>query len=320
MTNNLRHWSALGRTDPAHTKQFQRAGGFKGTAVKPIWTELRMTEHFGPCGIGWGMEKPEYTLVPACEELLVFCTVRLWYRDGSDGEVGTVYGVGGDKVVARFKSGLATSDEAFKAAFTDAIGNAMKHVGIAADVHMGLFDDSKYVRDTGAQFSKSAAKAPAEPADAPLVAGGYAAARGGEASLRGFWEVLGKDQRLAMKELLENELKPLAAARDRELAESEWDNDQNPSDGAPSPPDGAPSGSTGPQPQPQPEGATFRKLQDFLALYPASISAEQSALAEAWAPVFETLVNACLRLEREKFFRSCSQNWLNAMLDVELGA
>src|SRR5690554_2076086 len=37
-TNNLDLWNRLGKTDPAHTKKFSRAGGFKGTAIKPIYT------------------------------------------------------------------------------------------------------------------------------------------------------------------------------------------------------------------------------------------------------------------------------------------
>ena len=59
-------------------------------------------------------------------------------------------------------SGLRTDDEAFKKAFTDAIGNAMKHLGMSADVHMGLFDDSKYVESVREELA-SAAPAFTEP-------------------------------------------------------------------------------------------------------------------------------------------------------------
>lgn len=150
--NNLRIWDQLGKTDPAHTKQFQRSGGFKGTAIKPMWCNLRMTEFFGPCGIGWGMEKPTFETHEADKEMLVFCTVGVWYRENTDRAV--VYGVGGDKYLISQSSGLRASDEAFKAAYTDAIGNAMKFIGVAADVHMGLFDDNKYVAEMKAEFSK----------------------------------------------------------------------------------------------------------------------------------------------------------------------
>jgi hypothetical protein len=148
---NLRHWQALCETDPKATKPFDK-GRFKGTSTNPVWREWLLTEHFGPCGIGWGMDKPEFTLVPAGDELLVFCTVTLWYHDGvGDEPVGAearVYGVGGDKVIRIEKGGPFVSDEAYKAAFTDALGNAMKHLGISADIYSGGFDADKHTRPT----------------------------------------------------------------------------------------------------------------------------------------------------------------------------
>lgn len=151
MSDKTKIWEALGRTDPAQTKGFTRVGGFKGTAVKPMWCNLRMTEYFGPCGIGWGMDKPSFEVHEAGEEMMVFCTAGLWYMDGD--KRGQVYGVGGDKFVTKGKDGSRTSDEAFKAAYTDALGNAMKFIGVAADIHMGLFDDSKYLQEAREAFA-----------------------------------------------------------------------------------------------------------------------------------------------------------------------
>lgn len=153
--DNLRLWNKLGKTDPRHTKGFSRGGGFKGTAVKPMWQNKQLTETFGPCGLGWGFEKPEFQLVDGHgTEKLVYCTVSAWYvpDPAKPDEIAHVYGVGGDKVIAQFSSKVANDDEAFKKAFTDAIGNAFKFIGVAADVHMGMFDDSKYVQDLEAEF------------------------------------------------------------------------------------------------------------------------------------------------------------------------
>jgi hypothetical protein len=145
---NLRHWEALCETDRKATKPFDK-GRFKGTSTNPVWREWLLTQHFGPCGIGWGMNHPEFTLVPAGDELVVFCTVALWYSDQGD-KAGYVYGVGGDKVVRIEKNGPFISDEAYKAAFTDALGNAMKHLGVSADIYSGEFDADKYTRPTPA--------------------------------------------------------------------------------------------------------------------------------------------------------------------------
>lgn len=161
---NLRHWNVLGKTNPAHTKPFQRAGGFKGTATRPVWTEMRLTEHFGPCGVGWGCDEPVFQLVPAGDEILVFCTLRCWYIEEAGKAGASLYGVGGDKVLVKQQSGLRTDDEAYKKAFTDALGNAFKHLGAGADVHMGLFEDSKYVASVKREFAEEAAPQQARPA------------------------------------------------------------------------------------------------------------------------------------------------------------
>lgn len=152
MSKNLELWDALAKTDPNHTKGFNRAGGFKGTAIKPIYIIRKLTERFGACGIGWGIGKPEFQVVPADTETLVYCTVSCWHGSPEN----TLYGVGGDKVVQKRQSGQFCDDEAFKKAFTDAVNNAFKFVGVGADIHMGQFDDDKYVTALKAEFAEDA--------------------------------------------------------------------------------------------------------------------------------------------------------------------
>lgn len=154
MTDNLDIWNRLGRTDPTHTKGFKRAGGFSGTAVKPIYTDQKMTEVFGACGDGWGYSEPTFQLVAGPDgQTAVYCWLSVWYLkpDGTRSE--PVHGVGGDFAVKKFSSGIVMDDEAFKKAFTDALGNAMKHLGMSADVHMGRFDDNKYVAELKREFN-----------------------------------------------------------------------------------------------------------------------------------------------------------------------
>lgn len=168
MNDNLRYWSVLGKTDPKHTKGFKRSGGFSGTAIKPIYTVEKMTETFGPCGVGWTISKPEFQIVPGDNrEVLVFCTVSLRYKDGTNMS-GEVWGIGGDKIVTHIKANeqykrperWENDDEAFKKAYTDALSNAMKQIGMSADVHMGMFDDNKYVRQMEREFADEPASAP----------------------------------------------------------------------------------------------------------------------------------------------------------------
>lgn len=150
--DTLRHWNALKQTDPSHTKPFSRSGGFKGTAIKPIWIVQRLTEHFGPVGVGWGMGEPRYQVVDLSKDtgrVMVYCWVECWHTDRAN----TFWGVGGDTVQDQFRDGrMAPDDEAFKKAYTDAVNNAFKFVGVGADVHMGQFEDSKYVREAAEAF------------------------------------------------------------------------------------------------------------------------------------------------------------------------
>lgn len=165
MSENTKLWDILGRTDPKHTKSFTRGGGFKGTAIKPMFSYLRLTEQFGPCGTGWGVNEPSFQVVSGDNrEVLVYCTVAGWYM--LENERRMVFGVGGDKVVSYIKANeqynrperWENDDEAFKKAFTDALTNAFKLVGVGADVHMGMFDDSKYVNSMREEFAEEPAK------------------------------------------------------------------------------------------------------------------------------------------------------------------
>lgn len=163
--SNTAIWDVLSKTNPAHTKGFKRGGGFSGTAIKPQWVISRLTEEFGPVGVGWGHNEPSFQIVPGDNrEVLVYCTLQCWHTDRAN----TFYGVGGDKVVTYIKANeqynrperWENDDEAFKKAFTDAAMNAFKFLGVAADVHMGLFDDSKYVQEMREEFKPESAPKP----------------------------------------------------------------------------------------------------------------------------------------------------------------
>lgn len=175
MNANTELWDKLGKTDPKHTKKFKRGGGFSGTAIKPMWSYRRMTEEFGPCGEGWGVGEPTFQVVPGVnQEIMVYCTASIWYRPGRDATAPThtVYGVGGDKIVTHIKANAEyrrperweNDDEAFKKAFTDAVTNALKLIGVGADVHMGMFDDNKYVNTIAREFAEEQEEPAAPPA------------------------------------------------------------------------------------------------------------------------------------------------------------
>lgn len=147
-------WNTLKRTDPRATKPFTRSGGFRGTQIDPAWRLERMTEVFGPVGRGWGYEQVEWTIV----ERMVFVCVKVWYRDPATGEVlWTGPQWGGTEIVRRRRDGAeAPDDECFKMSVTDALGKCMLQIGLAADIYLGQFDDSKYREESEAYFQAKA--------------------------------------------------------------------------------------------------------------------------------------------------------------------
>jgi len=147
--HNLALWNRLKRTDPRSTKPFTRFG-FKGTQIDPTWRLQMMTEAFGPVGKGWGYEQLEWTV----QERMVFVCVRIWYKDAETGEIcWTGPQWGGTEMMRRRRDGSEEpNDEAFKMSTTDAIGKCALQLGLAADVYMGQFDDSKYREESEAYF------------------------------------------------------------------------------------------------------------------------------------------------------------------------
>ena len=72
----------------------------------------------------------------------MFVRVHLFIKDG-DKWSESIDGLGGSMLIEKDKNGTKVNDEAYKMATTDAIGCALKMVGVAADVYLGNMDGSK---------------------------------------------------------------------------------------------------------------------------------------------------------------------------------
>ena len=120
------------------------AGRLKGKSdINPQWKISLMTEIYGMCGIGWKFEVTEKNTVTInTGEVMLFMTVAVYTRNGDEWS-NPVYGMGGDFIVKRERNGLYANDEAYKMCLTDALGNALKYIGVAADVYEQL-NDTKY--------------------------------------------------------------------------------------------------------------------------------------------------------------------------------
>lgn len=163
---NIKIWNDL-KSVPAAAKKTIEAGRLKGmTDIKPQWRLQMMTERFGPIGIGWYYDPVERWTETYGTEISAHIRVNLFVRL-TDGEWSKpISGTGGSMLIANekikdYEKDLYNtlmkpyhSDEAYKMATTDALGVAMKQLGVAADVYMGL-SESKYDKPTEATTATS---------------------------------------------------------------------------------------------------------------------------------------------------------------------
>jgi len=139
-------WNKL-KTPPPEALKEIKAGRLKGKSdISPQWRYEVMTETFGPCGIGWNFSVDKiWTEQGSAGQVFAFVLVQVIFKDG-DKWSNPIPGVGGSMLIENERKGPYCDDDAFKKATTDAIGTALKMIGVAADVYAGLCD-SKY-RDT----------------------------------------------------------------------------------------------------------------------------------------------------------------------------
>lgn len=156
---NLTLWHRVEKTDPQYTKPFSRGGGFRGTAVNGTYLARKATEAFGPMGIGWGLEILDEAIMEGApldgqgnHEKIHKVRVKLWYK--LNGERGEVVQFGQTTFVGRNKNGFFTDEEAPKKSLTDAMSKCLSLLGFSADIHLGRFDDNKYVNDLQQEFAE----------------------------------------------------------------------------------------------------------------------------------------------------------------------
>jgi len=167
MSDNMRHWDNLCETDPKFTKKVSMGGGFSLTTICAQWQRQRMTEEFGPVGVGWKyvcdhsiIEAPTYGSYAVCD-------VTIGIKEDSEWSTwGPIRGMA--PFVVKNRSGEFFDKEAPKKAMTDALTKGMSDVGLSADVFLGKFDSSPYVNEMKAKFDEKAPEKPVK-AETPVA-------------------------------------------------------------------------------------------------------------------------------------------------------
>lgn len=153
MTENLKLWNQISKTDPTYTKQAKK-GQFHFTAVAPMYQYLKATEIFGAQGIGWGVEpdSERFELQTIEDTVLLHYDATLFYK--LNGEIGRLPIHATEKVAYMTngaKSYLKVDDEVRKKVVTNAKTKGLSELGMCADIFLGEFDNYEYLETRKAE-------------------------------------------------------------------------------------------------------------------------------------------------------------------------
>ena len=124
------------RSVPEEAKKEIKGGRIKGfTNINPMWRIKKLTEMFGPVGIGWYYDIKKTWFEPAGESAIAaFVEIHLFYKYNDEWSM-PIQGIGGSMLVKSEQGGLYSNDECLKMALTDALSVVCKAIGIGADVY-----------------------------------------------------------------------------------------------------------------------------------------------------------------------------------------
>lgn len=156
-SENKKLWDRVCKTDPKHTTAIV-GKDYKGTSPKPFWIVSRLTDEFGPCGIGWGFsivdERFQTFETADGKEVLHVAKVKFWYLlNGVRGEIEQMGQTKASYLTS--KGGTKIDEDAPKKSVTDALVKCASYLGFAGDIFLGRWDDSKYVSELKKEFSEA---------------------------------------------------------------------------------------------------------------------------------------------------------------------
>jgi hypothetical protein len=159
MTNNLKLWNSHADIPPSETKPIT-GKAYKGTSPKPHYIMYCLTDMFGPVGVGFGWDVVAEEFLPIGDEVLHWCRIKFWHTDRAN----TFDSYGQTKALMKTRNGLMLDEDAPKKSLTDAIVKAASQVGVAANIFLGRWDDSRYVANLEKQ-EREDSKPKADPLD-----------------------------------------------------------------------------------------------------------------------------------------------------------
>lgn len=144
MSENLKLWNAVEKTNPAHTKNV--TFGRSITAIDPYRQIQAATNQFGPAGTGWGWDVKQVEHLPTNEVCIL---ISLWHGEGS----GRVEQWGQASLYID-KAEKKKDTDCMKKATTDGVTKCLSILGFNADIFLGKYEDNKYVQQVTQEFNK----------------------------------------------------------------------------------------------------------------------------------------------------------------------
>jgi len=136
--SNMDIWESLTKSDPKYLKKIS-FGARSFTAIDPQYQVMKMTQQFGPIGVGWGWHSTTEFVQVSNGDTAVLAHVIVWHTD-----IQNSFGAftGCRKFFDAAKGRMA--EDAPKMAITDGLTKALSHIGCDADVFLGKMDGNKY--------------------------------------------------------------------------------------------------------------------------------------------------------------------------------
>ena len=157
-TENLRFYNASREVPKEAQKEFSN-GRFSGTDINPMWRIKKLTEMFGPAGLGWYYDVISERSETVADTVMAIVDLKLYVKDPDSGEWSKpIYGTGGNVLLAKGRA----SDEGYKMALTDALSVACKALGVGADIYYEK-DKTKYTAEEPEKKTRRATDSSAAP-------------------------------------------------------------------------------------------------------------------------------------------------------------
>lgn len=139
--DNMELWNKVEDTDPAFTKGVS-LGKYKFTDIDSMWNIKRATALWGPYGSTWGLKTVTYNFIQAKEDVVgIAMHGTFFYPDGFFDILADMPYEGRGETLKKLQ--------------TMCIGKALSRLGFSADVYMGKFEDSAYVRAQEEKYAQS---------------------------------------------------------------------------------------------------------------------------------------------------------------------